>query len=107
MEKTQVNSQSVKSFMESNGYVQVVNHVRKNTNGYPFVTMINANNEAQNVYFTKAATEKSLVAPGDTVGKGFFADLVMYEVALNETGEMVWKIGGKGESQRVELSDLF
>ncbi len=107
MEKTQVNSQSVKSFMASNGYVQVVNHVRENTNGYPFVTMINSANVAQNVYFTKAATEKGLVKTGDKVIKGFFTNLVMYEVALNETGEMVWKIGGKGESQRVELSDLF
>jgi hypothetical protein len=49
---------SIAEFAKSKGIVSITPKVRANTNGFPYVTMINGNNEAENVYFSKAAATK-------------------------------------------------
>lgn len=47
---------SITEYAKTNGIVTINPKVHHNTNGYPFVTMIDAKNEATNVYFSKAAS---------------------------------------------------
>ena len=90
--------------MVQNGFTQVVNHVRVNANGFLFLTFISAANVAENVYFSKAATEQ--FAEGQVVAKGFFSNLMIWE-GTNAAGEQRTKIALKGESLRIDLEDLF
>ena len=94
----------VKSFMVQNGFTQVVNHVRVNTNGFLFLTFISAANVAENVYFSKAASKR--FAEGQAVAKGFFSNLRIWE-GTNAAGEQRTKIALEGESLRIDLEDLF
>jgi len=45
--------ETIKGFAKSKGFVQISPAIRTNVNGYPFITFINAKNEAENVYFSK------------------------------------------------------
>lgn len=96
---TNLKVQAVKDFCKERGFVQAAPKVRKNSNGYPFVTLINSKNEAENVYFSKTAS--SLVEEGDAVTT---AMLAQYQIGFtrNEAGEERIKL--ISNSERVELS---
>lgn len=95
---------SVQDWMKSNGFTQVHNRVRVNTNGYPFITFINANNEAENIYFSKEASKN--VALDMEIKKGFFSNLIIAETT-NAAGESRIRLARAGSSSRLEVDDLF
>ena len=95
---------SILDFMNSQGFVSCVKAVRTNSNGYPYITFINDENVAENIYFSKNASK--LVEAGDTIAKGFFAPF-MAAKTTNAEGQKRWKIISQGESNRVSIEDLF
>ena len=97
---------SVKDFMRSNGFTQVHNEVRQNSNGYPFVTFINGKNEAENIYFSKGAAELPQAKLGTPIAKGYF-DAFSIAETKNGAGEKRIKLVRQGDSSRLEMDDLF
>lgn len=95
---------SVKDFMVNNGFVSVYKAVRENSNGFPFITFITADNKAENIYFSKGASE--MVAEGELITKELIAQFQIAETT-NASGEARIKLVRKGGSERLELSDLF
>lgn len=78
--------------------------ISENTNGYPFITFINGANKAENIYFSKRASAN--VSAGMLVTPSLIADLQIATVT-NANGEERVKLCGKGESNRLDLSDLL
>lgn len=99
-----LNTISVKEFMISAGFVEIVKTVRVNQNGYPYVTFITTSNEAENIYFSRNAAK--LVDEGSVIEKGFFNPFRIAEVT-NNAGEKRIKLVGMGESLRTSIEDLF
>lgn len=95
---------SVKDFMKSNNFTQVHKEVRANTNGYPYITFIDSKNVAENIYFSKGASEQ--VSEGQEIKKGFF-DNFLVATTTNATGEERIKIVRSGDSTRLDVEDLF
>lgn len=94
--------QTVKDFAKEKGFVQMVPTIRVNTNGYPFLTLINGNNEAENIYFSKSA------AKNVTEGMKVTPELLkMHQIGhiTNESGEARVKL--ISNSERVELASMF
>lgn len=94
----------VRDWMISNKMVQTNQAVGENENGYPFVTFIDVNNVAHNIYFSKKAALS--VALGTPIIKGFFAVFVIVETK-NAKGEERTKLATRGESVRMDIDDLF
>jgi hypothetical protein len=93
---------SIQDFAKAKGFIEINKTIRTNTNGYPFVTFINAKNEAENVYFSKGASAQ--VAEG-----GNFFDVAKdYEIGetTNAEGEVRVKLCRKG-GDRMSIADLF
>ena len=95
---------SIKEFCIEQGFVQIVRKVRSNANGYCFLTFVSANNEAENIYFSKALDK--LTTEGTAVTKDYLSDKEI-AVVSNKDGELRYKICSKGESLRVDVADLF
>ncbi len=97
-----MNTQSFKEFTSSKEFVSVVPKIRVNTHGYPFVTLINKENKAENIYFSKSASA-SLKAD-EAITKGFFDK---YQVAdtVNAQGEA--RVKFIGNSERVSIEELL
>ena len=77
--------------------------VRCNTNGYPFITFIDGDNSAENVYFSKGAAEG--VEEGTPITRELLADLQVSEY-INEDGEPRVKLSRKG-GNRLEIAALL
>lgn len=94
--------QTIKEFAKAKGFVQLALQVRTNTNGYPYITFINAENVAENVYFSKDAGAK--VTAGQIIDA---AMVTTHQIGLatNAAGEVRYKI--IGNSDRIDLTDLF
>ncbi len=97
--------QTIKEFITTQGFNQIASHVRTNTNGYPFVTFIDATktpNVAENVYFSKNAA--LLVAKGLVVTKELLSGFQIgaTENALGET-----RIKLISNSERLSLDSLL
>jgi hypothetical protein len=88
---------TVKEFFNAEGITSIVPFVRVNANGYPFVTLLNASNEANNLYFASNIAKE--YPEGTPVGKGFFNNLTVYQ---NKSG--YWRFGS---ALRVSVDDLF
>lgn len=99
----ELNRRTVKEYMAEMGFIQVNAKVAQNVNEYPFVTFIDADNKAENVYFSKNAS--ALVEEGDDIVKGFFDDFCVVDV-INADGEKRTKIATKG-GNRIDIDDLF
>jgi hypothetical protein len=99
-----IETTSVKDFMVGSGFTQVVKMVRVNQNNYPYVTFIDSNNIATNIYFSKNASK--LVAEGQAIEKGFFNPFRIAETT-NALGEKRIKLVGMGEGLRLGVEDLF
>lgn len=95
---------SIKDFCKEQGFVQIVKRVRSNANGYCFLTFVTADNEAENVYLSKALDEST--TEGTVVDKNYLSDKEV-AVVLNKDGELRYKICSKGESLRADVADLF
>ena len=96
---------TAKEFMLKLGFTQFVKLVRCNCNGFPYLTFIDNNNVATNVYFSKAAS--AMVANGEVLSspRDFFAKFCFVETN-NTQGELRWKISSKGESNRGSIDEL-
>lgn len=93
---------SFKQFMALRGFTQVVRVVRENSNNYPYLTFVDANNQAENVYFSKNAATK--VAKGLELDSKFFLPFTFIQVE-NAEKELRWKISLASEL-RAEI-DFF
>lgn len=93
---------TIKEYCESKGFKQIVPAVRVNTNGYPFITFIDGNNEAENVYFSKAAA--NAVNAGTPVTKDM---LKIYQIGVTTNAEGEERVKLITNSDRVDLSELL
>jgi len=99
---TRPTTMSVVEFCKSNDLTEIVPKIRINANGYPYVTFINSDNVATNIYFTVNAS--------DTVSEGqdlreIASDLQIVFVK-NELGEDRIKLSRKSTS-RLTVDNLF
>lgn len=93
---------SVKDFAASRGFVQAAPVVRTNVNKYPYVTFIDSNNKAENIYFSINAAKG--VTAGSPVDKQLLSTH-MIGLTTNAAGEQRVKL--ISNSERIELADLF
>ena len=100
--KAPIVSMTIKEFAGQKGFTQLAPAVRVNTNGYPFLTFIDKDNKAENIYFSKKAAQG--VAAGQVVTKDFLA---CYQIGVtkNEAGEERIKL--ISNSERVNLADML
>ena len=94
--------ESVKAFCAKNAIIEVVPKVRVNDNGYPYVTFINKDNEATNVYFSINAA--GTVEENQDI-REIAKDLQIVYVK-NAAGEDRIKLSRKSAS-RITVEDLF
>jgi hypothetical protein len=101
MNTSELVTQTIASWCAENNIASTSKSVRSNTNGYCYVTFINKENKAENVYFS----QKSEVGAGDLVTKELFAQ---YEIGhcTNADNEIRIKLIRKG-GDRVDVADLF
>lgn len=95
---------TILAFMNAQGFTSCVKEVRTNANGYPYITFINDENVAENIYFSKNASK--LVTTGTAIARGFFTPFMAAQTT-NAEGELRWKIVSQGESNRASIEDLF
>ncbi len=100
--KPELKTMNIKDYAKSNDIVSIVPTVKINTNGYPFLTMINSKNEAHNVYFSKAASKA--VDAGTPVSKEMLA---VYQIGIttNEAGKERIKL--ITNSARIDIASLL
>jgi hypothetical protein len=96
---------SVKQFMTEFGFVEICKDVRENKNHYPFLTFMDADNQATNIYFSVGAAAnvtKGLLVDKDLISKH---QITIYTM----DGEERVKISriGDGSSNRITFDDLF
>lgn len=93
---------SVVEFCKSNDLTEIVPKIRVNANGYPYVTFINSDNVATNIYFTVNAS--------DTVSEGQDLREIAHDLQIvfvkNELGEDRIKLSRKSTS-RLTVDNLF
>ena len=99
-----MNIQSLASFCQSKGFIETANVIRENGNNYPFVTFMNADNKAENVYFSKNAS--SLVTAGQMITPEFLKSLQV-ATTVNAKGEERVKLCFKGESRRINIQEFL
>lgn len=99
----ELRTSTVRDFMISNK-LAVHNEVRANANGYTYLTFINSDNVAENVYFAKTIADQYPV--GTAIAKGFFEGLQI-GFTTNASGEERTKIIPIGSGSRLSMDDLF
>lgn len=96
--------QSLLSFCQSNNFTEMHNAIRENANGYPYVTFINADNKAENIYFSVRASET--VTAGQLITEDLLKSLQVATVT-NAQGEERVKLCSKGESVRISIMEYL
>jgi hypothetical protein len=93
---------SLKSFAADRNIVSFKPDVKINVNGYPFITFIDADNKAINVWFSKGAATNVMA------GQDFASIAKDYEIVIydNDEGEERIKLSRKG-GNRVAIETLF
>lgn len=91
-------TKKISEFCKERGFVQAGKSIRANVNGYLFITFITAENEAENVYFSKAGSEK--YEDGTPVTMDLLKSLQVAEVE-NASGEKRIKL--ITNSERLDL----
>lgn len=94
---------SLPQFCADQGFVELVPEVRSNTNGYPYITLINQQNVATNIYFSKKEAQN--VHQGQLLTSNYLKELRVVE-SKNAAGEIRYKLTS-GNSSRVSISSLF
>lgn len=103
MEKTnQLVAMTIKEFVAKKGFTQIVPVVRVNENGYPYITFIDSTNKAENIYFSKAASQA--VGAGTPVDKTM---LGVYQIGMTTNAAGEERIKLISNSDRVDLSSLL
>ena len=92
----------VKEFASSKNFISISPTVRTNTNNYPYLTFIDKDNKAENIYFSKESAK--LVGVGQVVDKQMLTSFMIAETK-NAAGELRIKL--VSNSQRVSLEDLL
>lgn len=95
--------QSVKSFFQERGFVEVNKHVNQSELGRPFITCIDGNNKAENIWFSTKAS--AFVQKGDVINRELMDKLNIWH-GKNADGENRTKFCLKGEN-RTSVEDLF
>lgn len=93
---------AIGAFASEKGFTSIAPVVRENVNRYPYLTFINAKNEAENIYFSKKAA--ATVKAGMPVTKEMLGGLSIGHTT-NEAGEARIKL--VSNSERVDLADLL
>lgn len=93
---------SLKEFMALLSFAQIIPVIRRNTNGYAFLTFTNSDNKAENIYFSKTMSDS--LTEGEKVSIDFLRSLKACNT-VNAAGESRWKLTDSAGS-RVELSAL-
>lgn len=95
-------TESIKDFVTKRLFNSIVPVVRENENKYPYITFIDKDNKAENVYFSKSASKH--VAAGQPVTKEMLA---AHQVGYttNEAGEERIKL--ISNSERVAIESLL
>lgn len=93
---------TIKDYCKSKGFKQIAPTVRVNTNGYPFITFIDAINVAENIYFSRNAANDN--PAGKTVTKDM---LTTYQIGIIENANKEVRIKLISNSDRLELSTLW
>lgn len=92
--------QTVKEFCQTNG-VSAISNVRSNANGLKYCTFI-INGTAENIYFSKRATDKVALDDKAKAIKDMFITLVEYDDAR----EARYKIATGGD-EFTQVADMF
>lgn len=100
--ENQLKTLSFKDWAKQNNITSVAPVVRTNENGYPYVTMINANNEATNVYFSRAASQA--VDAGTPITKEL---MKAHQIGITINAEGEERIKLISNSARIELDSLL
>lgn len=79
---------SLKEFMSLLGFAQIIPVIRRNSNGYAFLTFTSADNKAENIYFSKTMSDS---LSEDKVSIEFLRSLKACETT-NAAGEVRWKL---------------
>lgn len=114
-QSTELKTLPVRDYFELEGFVSFAPKVRGNANGYPFVTLINASNEATNIYFSRTCsgidsngeqTKEVLVNIDDDVDGKFLSKFVIaYTV---KDGVVIPKFASKSNDvMRKSLADII
>ena len=100
--KTTLKTSTVAELFSNKSIVSIVPTIRENANKYPYVTVINKDNVAENIYFSKEASK--LLAQGEPINKGFFG---RYQVGYttNQAGEE--RVKFISNSARVSVEDIL
>lgn len=101
---------SLRSLIKSKEIVGV-SHLRENENGYPFLTVLNKDKKAMNLYFGKNTAQKikdNFEVGSDLVANGFLKEAQVVQTA-NEKGETRFKLSvSHGEYSSISsLEDMF
>lgn len=108
---TTMQSYSLESFMSTFGYSQIIPELRRNENGYPYLTFIahvDGANVSENIYFSKGAA--ALCPEGNRVPlTAEFITSFQVAITVNGDGEERVKLSRKGSfnSTWLSMSDLF
>lgn len=97
-----MNRQSLKSYVANTGVTDINPFVRTNENNYPFITILR-DGEAENIYFSKKAA--SQVDAGMDI-RDQLKEMYVVET-INASGESRTKLSFRGDSQYVDVADLF
>ena len=100
--KTELKVSTVAELFKSKNIVSLVPKIRTNAKEYPYITVIDGANKAENIYFSKEASKQ--VAEGEPVGKGFF-DKYQVGYTTNEAGEP--RIKFISNSERVAIDAIL
>jgi hypothetical protein len=96
--------QPLAEFVRENSITEIVKNINVNKNGYSFVTFIDKDNKAMNVYFgSSIASNYKLNQP---VTKELLAELQIYAY-ITEDGEPRLRLVNKGADNRVAIADLL
>ena len=95
-------TQSVKEFCSIMNFVQIAPEVRTNVNNYPYVTFINKDNVAENIYFSSKAAMH--VTKGQPITRQL---MLTHQIAVvkNEKGEERTKLISL--SDRIDINSLL
>lgn len=94
-----MNTISLKQYCKDKEIIRISN-VRANEKGYPFLTVVNQNNEAENIYFSKAASQRVELHQQPSL----FANQLFIAETKNEQGEDRLKLSF---TQYEDVAELF
>lgn len=102
-----VESLSAREFLKEKGYNRVVPNVKISSGGVPYLTLVPEDGgKAENVYFSRPASEHFGFTDGDELPKGFFNEVQFTGLDYGED-ELRWKVSMIGSGGAIDVEDLF